>query len=95
LKTARKSEGLVSLFARVNRSDNVVLGGKSLSPLGATRLEDKLPGFGAHTNTKAMLAFTLNIAWLKCTLHILKSHLPVLRSKKACYITFHRFSLSI
>ena len=71
MKTARISEGLVSLFARVNRSDNVVLGGKSLSPLGATRLEDKLPGFGAHTNTKTMLAFTLNITWLKCTLHIL------------------------
>lgn len=76
MKTPRKSEGLVSLLARgnrLNRSDNVALNGKSLSALGTTRLEDELPGFGAHTNTEAMCALTLYIAWLKCALHIFKA----------------------
>ena len=62
--------------------DKAESSGKSLSPLGTTCLEDNLPGFSTHTNTKSVTAFTFNIARLICALHDLNCLCPSYTRKK-------------
>ncbi len=55
------------------RLDKAESSGKSLSPLGTACLEDSLPRFSAHTNTKSVTAFTFNLTRLICSLHDLNA----------------------